>query len=149
MCFSFLCNLNSNKSESVSDPILTEVQNNCIILKGYGRTIRYKTNISTIWKDIRIVYNRNLGTFDGIGISVFNRKEYIFLLIGNIEQTVNNQILLKIKKIHPSIENDTTHSNCIEYTGTYYTSNTSEEVEKNMIYLVSHQSSGYLQLKIA
>ena len=145
MCFSFICNTNNN--EFVSNPIINEVDNNRIILEGYGRTIRYKTSISTIWKDIKIVYNRNLGTFDGIGISVFNRKEYMFLLLGNVEQTIDNQILLKIKKIHPSIENGERNSNSIEYTG-IYSSTSTVEVEKNVIYLVSHQSSGYLRLKI-
>ena len=146
MCFGFISNSATNTNESISNPIINEVQNNLIVLKGYGQTIRYKTNVSTFWKDIRIVYNRNLGTFDGVGISVFNRKEYMFLLIGNIEQTVNNKLILKIKKIHPAI-NDVTQGNCIEYTGIYSTTS-SEEVEKDIIYLVSGQSSGYIRLKI-
>ena len=145
MCFSLSClNLNSEQLQLQTTELNTNLNsNNLIVLKGYGRTIRYKTNVPTIWKDIRIVYNRNLGTIDGIGISVFNRKEYMFLLLGNVEQTVNNQIILKIKKIHPGVT-DVTNSNSIEYTGIYSTSSE----EKDVIYLVSHQSSGYLRLKM-
>ena len=145
MCFSLSClNLNSEQLQlQPTDLNINLNTNNSIVLKGYGRTIRYKTNVPTIWKDIKIVYKPSLGTIDGIGISVFNRKEYMFLLLGNIEQTTTNQVIFKIRKVHPGI-NDITNSNSIEYTGIY--SNSSEE--KGVIYLVSHQSSGYLMLKM-
>ena len=145
MCFSLSCF--SLNSEQINNNIDNNVDTinidtiNSIVLTGYGHTIRYKTNVGTIWKDIKIVYNPQSGTLDGIGISVFNRKEYMFLLLGNIKQTINNQIIIQLKKIHPAIT-DVTSGNCIEYTGFYSTS------EKDVIYLISHQSSGYLKLKI-
>ncbi len=144
MCFniSFICGsklrTNCNETEINRNENTNNVVSHLIKLNGYGQTKRYKTNIVTFWKDIKIVYNPVLGTFDGVGKSVFNRKEYNFLLIGNIEETINNKIIIKIKKIHIGMV-----SNNIDYVGEYSNNDLNDE-----IHLVSHQSSGFLKLKI-
>ncbi len=150
MCFSLGCfslnsdNQYSNNSNTINSDINNSDTDSSIILRGHGQTKRYKTNVDTMWKDVRIIYNPQLRRIDGIGISVFNGREYMFLLFGNVEQTINNQKIIKIKKIHPSI--DGLNGNCIEYTGIY--SNSNILGENDIIYLISQQSSGYLKLKM-
>ena len=97
-----------------------------------GVTQRYsnkKVGSVTLWKNLKLVYNKVLGTIDGYGESVVYKKRYRFLLFGTIER--NNAI--SFVKVHPEIET------MIEYKGT---------LENNKIFLTGQNSSGMIMLDI-
>ena len=118
---------------------LSEIDAN-IILKGFGKTIRFKTNISTFWIQVSLSYNESNNTIDGIGYSLFQRKKIPFIIMGKVNQQTedeegNKKLNIQLKKIHLSKE----IKNIVEYIGIMYITKKEKKIE-----LISSSAAGEL-----
>ena len=132
MCLTFY-NTKQNNSQNIN----TDTN---ITFKGFGKTIRFKTNVSTFWIQVLLTYNIANNTLDGMGYSVFQRKKIPFIIMGKVYQQIedeegNKKLNIQIKKIHLSEE----INNTVEYIGIMYITKEEKKIE-----LISTTAAGEL-----
>jgi hypothetical protein len=135
MCLTFY---NTTSSTPLSQSTIIDDVN--VNLKGFGKTIRFKTNASTFWVQVSLNYNVINNTIDGVGYSVFQRKKIPFIIMGKVyfqleDQEGNKKMNIQIKKIHLSNE----IHNMVEYLGIMYITKKEKKIE-----LISHSAAGEL-----